>query len=143
MKPTTATATAITNSRRGDGWRGGRGASGMTPSLRSPIPHRASENPRPGPRAPVGSCTRQPGVSPIARRQQLRHHRYVAFRILIVDDDASFLGVVAELLAERGFEVLDKAMDAAQAMVVALRECPDGILLDINLPGPDGFATAA
>jgi DNA-binding NarL/FixJ family response regulator len=67
----------------------------------------------------------------------------VAFRILIVDDDASFLGVVAELLAERGFEVLDKAMDAAQAMVVALRECPDGILLDINLPGPDGFATAA
>jgi DNA-binding NarL/FixJ family response regulator len=68
---------------------------------------------------------------------------YVALRILIVDDDASFLGVVAELLAERGFEVLDKAMDSAQAMVVAAREHPDGILLDINLPGRDGFATAA
>jgi DNA-binding NarL/FixJ family response regulator len=68
---------------------------------------------------------------------------YVAFRILIVDDDASFLGVVAELLVERGFEVLGNAMDSAQAVVVATRESPDGILLDINLPGRDGFATAA
>ncbi len=67
----------------------------------------------------------------------------MAIRILIVDDDASFLGVAAELLAERGFEVLDKAMDAAQAIAVAIRERPDAILLDINLPGRDGFATSA
>jgi len=66
----------------------------------------------------------------------------VATRILIVDDDASFLRVAAELLAERGFDVLGQAMDAAQAVAVAIRERPDGILLDINLPGRDGFATA-
>jgi two-component system, NarL family, nitrate/nitrite response regulator NarL len=66
----------------------------------------------------------------------------VAIRILIVDDDASFLGLAAELLAERGFEVIDKAMNAAQALAVATRERPDAILLDINLPGRDGFATA-
>jgi DNA-binding NarL/FixJ family response regulator len=67
----------------------------------------------------------------------------VAFRILIVDDDTGFLGLAAELLAERGFDVLGKAMDAAQALAAALREPPDGILVDINLPGRDGFATAA
>ena len=74
--------------------------------------------------------------------QSPRHHLYVAIRILIVDDDASFLGLAAELLAERGFEVLDKAMDSDQALAAAIRERPDGILLDINLPGRDGFATA-
>lgn len=67
----------------------------------------------------------------------------MAFRILIVDDDAGFLGLAAELLAERGFDVLGKAMDSAEALAAASRDCPDGILLDINLPGRDGFATAA
>jgi len=67
----------------------------------------------------------------------------VAVRILIVDDDASFLGLAAELLVERGFDVLGQAMNADQALAATTREHPDGILLDINLPGRDGFATAA
>jgi CheY-like chemotaxis protein len=67
----------------------------------------------------------------------------VALRILIVDDDTGFLDLAAELLAERGFDVLAKAVDADQAVAAATRECPDGILLDINLPERDGFATAA
>jgi DNA-binding response OmpR family regulator len=67
----------------------------------------------------------------------------VAIKILIVDDDASFGGLAAELLAERGFDVLGKAMDATEALAATTRECPDAILLDINLPGRDGFATAA
>ena len=67
----------------------------------------------------------------------------MAIRILIVDDDTRFLGLAAELLAERGFEVLGKATDAAQALAATIRERPDGILLDINLPERDGFATAA
>jgi CheY-like chemotaxis protein len=67
----------------------------------------------------------------------------MAIRILVVDDDTGFLDLAAELLAERGFEVLGKAMDAAQALAATTREHPDGILLDINMPGRDGFATAA
>lgn len=67
----------------------------------------------------------------------------MAIRILIVDDDTGFLDVAAELIAERGFEVLNKATDAAHALATAAQECPDGILLDINMPGRDGFATAA
>ena len=67
----------------------------------------------------------------------------VGIRILIVDDDASFLGLAAELLEARGFDVLGRAMDAEQALAATIRECPEGILLDINLPGRDGFAAAA
>jgi DNA-binding NarL/FixJ family response regulator len=67
----------------------------------------------------------------------------VGIRILIVDDDASFLGLAAELLADRGFDIRGQAKDADEALAAAVRECPDGILLDINLPGRDGFATAA
>ncbi|MDR2985161.1 MAG: response regulator, partial [Nocardiopsaceae bacterium] len=67
----------------------------------------------------------------------------MGIRILIVDDDMSFLGLAAESLEVRGFDVLGKAMDAAQSLAATSRERPDGILLDINLPGRDGFATAA
>jgi CheY-like chemotaxis protein len=67
----------------------------------------------------------------------------VAIRILIVDDDTSFLGLAAELLAGRGFDVVGRATDSTQALAATIREHPDGILLDINMPGRDGFATAA
>jgi DNA-binding NarL/FixJ family response regulator len=36
-----------------------------------------------------------------------------------------------------------QAADANQALHAAARGCPDGILLDIGLPGVDGFAAAA
>ena len=78
----------------------------------------------------------------MARGQVSREHRYVAIRILIVDDDPGFLGVAAELLAVRGFEVIGRVGDAAQALAATSADCPDGILLDVNLPGRDGFATA-
>jgi DNA-binding NarL/FixJ family response regulator len=79
----------------------------------------------------------------MARGQVPREHRYVAIRILIVDDDPGFLGVAAELLAVRGFEVIGRVGDAVQALAATSADCPDGILLDVNLPGRDGFATAA
>lgn len=66
----------------------------------------------------------------------------MAIRILIVDDDIGFIGVAAELLAARGFKVSGQVTDADQALAASARECPDGILLDVNLPGRDGFATA-
>jgi len=67
----------------------------------------------------------------------------VASRILIVDDSPRFRALAAELLAARGFEVLEEAADGEQALAAVARGCPDGILLDVNLPGPDGFEVAA
>lgn len=63
-------------------------------------------------------------------------------RILIVDDSPGFRALAAELLAERGFEVLPTVADGEQALAAVADRCPDGILLDINLPGRDGFAVA-
>jgi CheY-like chemotaxis protein len=62
---------------------------------------------------------------------------------LIVDDSPEFREAAAALLAERGFDVLTKAADASQALDAAAGRCPDGVLLDIDLPGRDGFAVAA
>lgn len=64
-------------------------------------------------------------------------------RILIVDDSERFRLTAVELLAARGFELLDPAADGDEALAAASRDRPDGILLDINLPGRDGFAVAA
>ena len=71
------------------------------------------------------------------------HYSYVASRILIVDDSARFRALAAELLAMRGFEVLEEAADGEQALAAVARSRPDGILLDVNLPGQDGFTVAA
>ena len=83
------------------------------------------------------------GVRPIADGPVGRHDRYVASRILIVDDSPRFRAVAADLLAARGFVLFDEAADGEQALAAVAGGCPDGILLDLNLPGPDGFAVAA
>lgn len=66
----------------------------------------------------------------------------MALRVLIVDDSPQFRAVAAELLAVRGFDVLAAAADADEALAAAAVVCPDGVLLDINLGGTDGFTVA-
>ena len=68
---------------------------------------------------------------------------YVGYQILVVDDSPRFRAAAAELLAAWGFELFDVAADGPQALAAVAGRCPDGILLDVNLPGPDGFAVAA
>jgi CheY-like chemotaxis protein len=67
----------------------------------------------------------------------------VTRRILIVDDSESFRSTASVLLAARGFELLESVPDGEAALATVAGDCPDGILLDINLPGRDGFAVAA
>lgn len=64
-------------------------------------------------------------------------------RILIVDDSESFRSAASALLAARGFELLESVPDGEAALAAVAGDCPDGVLLDINLPGRDGFAVAA
>jgi two-component system chemotaxis response regulator CheB len=67
----------------------------------------------------------------------------VAPRILIVDDSPHFRAVAVDLLTALGFELLETAADGEQALAAAGGRCPDGILLDISLPGSDGFALSS
>jgi CheY-like chemotaxis protein len=68
---------------------------------------------------------------------------WVAIRILIVDDNQHFRRQLGELLVLGGLEVVDAAADGQDALAAVVRACPDGVLLDINLPGRDGYAVAA
>jgi CheY-like chemotaxis protein len=69
--------------------------------------------------------------------------RRVSCRILVVDDSECFRRTAAQLLAARGLVPLPAVGDGPAALAAVSAGCPDGILLDINLPGRDGFAVAA
>lgn len=60
-------------------------------------------------------------------------------KILIVDDNINLQKVLDMLLRANGYSVVH-ATDADSAIRVAQRERPNGIILDIALPGGDGFA---
>ncbi len=59
-------------------------------------------------------------------------------RILIVDDDYGFLELAATILSAEGFQVR-VARTPGEAMVWAVREPPDVVLLDILLRDADGI----
>jgi DNA-binding NarL/FixJ family response regulator len=70
------------------------------------------------------------------------HDRPVALRVLLVDDHADFRASASALLEADGIEVVAAAADAAEALAYARGLRPDLVLLDIQLPGTDGFAGA-
>jgi DNA-binding response OmpR family regulator len=59
-------------------------------------------------------------------------------RILIVDDEPSIVMAVRDELLFEGFEV-DSATDGREAIKRAGEFCPDVLLLDLMLPGLNGF----
>jgi DNA-binding NarL/FixJ family response regulator len=66
----------------------------------------------------------------------------VAWSLLIVDDHADFRAGARALLEIDGFQVLGEAADGESALEAARRLRPEVVLLDIQLPGMDGFAVA-
>jgi len=61
--------------------------------------------------------------------------------ILIIDDDALIRRLFGGKLASAGFEVL-YSRDGDEGREIARRLQPDLILLDIRMPGSDGYAVA-
>ncbi len=57
---------------------------------------------------------------------------------LVVEDDKSVLQLIRLYLAQAGFRVLE-AGDGDTGLKMVLRESPDIIILDLNLPGMDGI----
>lgn len=61
-----------------------------------------------------------------------------AGRILLVEDQPLNRELVADLLRAAGYTVVE-SVSAEEGIEVARREPPDLVLLDIRLPGMDGF----
>ena len=98
----------------------GRGA-----SFRISLPLLASPSVTPPSEAPE-----QPPASAQAKR-----------RVLVVDDNADSAEMLAEYLGEIGYQSL-VALDALQALAIVRAEAPDAAILDIGLPGMDGYELA-
>ena len=62
--------------------------------------------------------------------------------VLIVDDHDGFRTGARALLEADGFEVVGEAPDGAAALEAVRRLRPEVVLLDIQLPGIDGFEVA-
>ena len=62
--------------------------------------------------------------------------------VLIVDDHAEFRRSAGALLEAEGFAVIAEAADGDEAIAAVARFRPQVVLLDVQLPGVDGFAVA-
>ena len=61
------------------------------------------------------------------------------FRILLVEDDTALASMVSDYLATQGFDVaVEPRGDVAVSRIND--EVPDAVILDVNLPGLDGFS---
>ena len=58
--------------------------------------------------------------------------------ILIVEDDPAFAGILADIVRQKGHRMLH-SVDGEEGLALARRYHPVGILLDVMLPGMDGW----
>lgn len=62
--------------------------------------------------------------------------------VLIVDDHEAFRSSARDLLEADGFDVVGTAHDGPAAIAASMDLVPDLVVLDIQLPGLDGFEVA-
>ena len=117
---------------------GRRPSSGMPASRGTPAP-------------PAGTFAAPPATSPVEplaahfdlleeppRSRVSGPHGELAVKVLLVDDEDSLRKVMRDLLERDGYSV-SEARDGVQALDQIDRVGPDIIVLDLNLPGLDGY----
>jgi len=62
----------------------------------------------------------------------------VSLKILLADDEPEILKIMAKKIAKKGYSVVTAA-DGEKAWQKIQSESPDIIVLDLNMPGKDGF----
>lgn len=63
-------------------------------------------------------------------------------RALVVDDDPSIRFLLRTVLELEGWEVVEAA-DGEEGLARAADSAPDGVVLDVMMPGKDGFTVLA
>jgi len=66
----------------------------------------------------------------------------MALKILVVEDDKFLRELITQKLAREGYDVKE-AVDGEEGVVKTKEEKPDIVLLDLILPGIDGFEVLA
>ena len=100
-------------------WAGGCGVSRRRPAARA-------------------SCSRCPRPSRSERNKEGLLIGTRPLRILVVDDDPAMVGAITALVGTEGHQVIT-AYDGLTAVKRFREERPDLVLLDLAMPGPDGF----
>jgi len=101
------------------------------PRPRRPLPHGRARN----------SCLRDPGARFWAAPGAPDTRTTFEERILIVDDESAIRLICRLNLGSSGYATFEAA-DGDTAVAVARAERPDLILLDVMLPGKDGWQVA-
>ncbi|QDV72849.1 PAS domain-containing hybrid sensor histidine kinase/response regulator [Botrimarina mediterranea] len=65
-----------------------------------------------------------------------------ALKVLVVDDNVGATWMLSKLLAKLGDHEIDVAHDGVSALARVLQDCPHLAILDIGLPGLDGYRLA-
>jgi two-component system OmpR family response regulator len=74
----------------------------------------------------------------VIRRHCVTTESLMPFRILLVEDDERLSALVAAYLRKNDYEV-DAVRHGNEAIPAILKRQPDLVILDVNLPGKDGF----
>jgi two-component system phosphate regulon response regulator PhoB len=77
----------------------------------------------------------------MGENRRRRDNRTVATRVLVIDDEAPIRLLCRVNLEAEGMEVLEAA-DGPSGLEAARAEIPDVILLDVMMPGLDGWRVA-
>ncbi|WP_244130146.1 response regulator, partial [Burkholderia gladioli] len=86
----------------------------------------------------VSANGRRPAPAGAAAASPMNRPLPMSFRILLVEDDTRLSTLIAGYLRKNDYEV-DTVLhgDAAVPAILSIR--PDLVILDVNLPGKDGF----
>ncbi|MBT9505116.1 response regulator [Rhodoferax sp.] len=72
-----------------------------------------------------------------------KHRKYneeaMRHKVIYIEDNASNLKLVTQILGRRPDIEMLAAATPEQGIALALANCPDLILVDINMPGMDGY----
>jgi CheY-like chemotaxis protein len=118
------------------GMASGRGARCRPPILLVPLDSTSSLDPsKPDPRGIRASRSASAAA-------EWHDSVLVSPSVLIVDDHADFRASARAMLQRQGFDVVADVEDGEAALGAVERLLPDVVLLDVQLPGMDGFEVA-
>jgi len=106
----------------------------------------AARAPAARPSGPLAAVSETSGAFELLEDSELPPARFQVTRqgavVLLVDDEDQLRRAMRDLLERQGYSVLE-AKDGAEALAEIDRANPDLVILDLNLPGVDGYSVLA